>query len=98
MIVVPKKADEDSVIVKSGSVAGLLSCLWHWVTCFSYVDPRLDRMPKLTGLVNMHSGSQPTQSGPAASASADVDAQHAAPVYLRVSPSTMALLSTGHLT
>lgn len=37
---VPKKADENSIVMKSVSVPELLSCRWHWAMCFSYTDPR----------------------------------------------------------
>lgn len=49
---VPKKGDEDSVIMKSVSVTEFLSRPWHWATCFSYIDQRLGNMLELTQLVS----------------------------------------------
>lgn len=59
-----KKADENSIIMKSVSVPELLSCRWHWAMCFSYTDPRFSHMFKLTQLVSVQQGFHPTQSGP----------------------------------
>lgn len=61
---VPKKADENSIIMKSVSVPELLACRWHWAMCFSYTDPRFSHMFKLTQLVSVQPGFLPARSGP----------------------------------
>lgn len=59
-----KKADENSIIMKSVSVPELLSYHWHWAMCVSYTDPRFSHMFKLTERVRVQQGFHPTQSGP----------------------------------